>query len=316
MFAQRYSRMLPDTMRFCSDDTLAFIELKHDFEKGAGIEWTTPSKIISGTKKINVAKQSGRYRLKVTFAQGIYKDSTYVRLYVKPKTNLRDTVLCKGQVLVLDAKNSGMKYMWSTHETTEKIKVETTGRYWVKVINKGCSVVDTARVKFIQVAAASFNNDISFCLNDENKILSIKTAPENKITWSTGSTAPAIIATKEGTYWVKTESRNCGVQVDSVKVKLKPCECEILVPNSFTPNEDNRNDYFYPVSPCEYSFYNLVISDRWGNTVFSSASVNARWDGRFKGNLCPEDIYVYRIETVEKGSDKKMVRNGHISLFR
>lgn len=308
--------MLPDTMRFCSEDTLAFIELKHDFERGASIEWVTPAKIITGTKKINVARQSGRYRLKVAFPQGTYKDSTYVRLYTKPKSHLRDTILCKGQALVLDAKNAGMRYSWSTHETSQKIKVENSGLYWVKIINKGCSMIDTAKVKFIQVAAASFNSDVSFCLNDENKILSIKTDPENKITWSNGSTAPAIVATKEGNYWVRTESKNCGAQTDSVRVRLKACECEIMVPNSFTPNEDNRNDYFFPVSQCDYSYYTLLISDRWGNTVFSSSSITAKWDGRFKGNLCPEDIYVYRIETVEKGSDKKMIRNGHISLFR
>jgi gliding motility-associated-like protein len=316
VFGQKYNRVLPDTMRFCSDDSLAFIELRHDFEKTAIIEWTTPARTITGTKRINVARQSGRYRLKVSFSQGTYKDSTYVRLYTRPKSNIRDTVLCKGQSLVLDAKNAGTRYTWSNHETSQKIKVENSGRYWVKISNRGCSAVDTINVKFIYVAAASFNSDISFCLNDENKILSIKTDPENKITWSNGSTAPAIIATKEGNYWVKTESKTCGVQVDSVRVRLKACECEILIPNSFTPNEDNRNDYFFPVSPCEYSYYNLLISDRWGNTVFSTSNINAKWDGRFKGNLCPEDIYVYRIETVEKGSDKKMVRNGHLSLFR
>lgn len=315
-FAQRYSKMLPDTMRFCSDDTLSFIELRHEFERSASIEWTTPSKTINGAKKINVARQSGRYRLKVAYGQGVFRDSTYVRLYTRPQRVLRDTTLCRGQALVLDAKNPGMRYTWSTHETTQKIKVESTGRYSVKVANRGCSVMDTARVKFLQVAAASFNSETSFCLNDENKILSIKTDPENKILWSTGSTAPAIIATREGSYWVRTESKICGSQTDSVRVKLKACECEILIPNSFTPNEDGRNDLFFPVSQCDYTYYNLIISDRWGNTVFTSASMNAKWDGRFKGNLCPEDIYVYRIETVEKGNDKKMVRNGHISLFR
>ncbi len=314
--AQRYNKLLPDTMRFCSDDTLAFIELRHDFERNALIEWVTPLRTISGEKKINVTRVGGRYRLIVKQPQGIFRDSTYVRLYSRPKLILRDTTLCKGQALTLDAGNTGMRYTWSTHETTQRIKVENTGRYWVKVSNRGCSASDTAKVKFQQVAAASFNSEVVFCLNDENKILSVKTDPENRITWSTGSTAPAIVATREGLYWVKTESRSCGVQTDSVRVKLKACECEILVPNSFTPNEDNRNDYFFPVSACDYSFFNIIISDRWGNTVFTSNSISARWDGRFKGNLCPEDIYVYRIETVEKGSDKKLVRNGHISLFR
>lgn len=315
-FSQRLSKVLPDTMRFCADDTLAFIELKHDFEKSAAIEWQTPGRTIRDERKINVARVAGRYRLRVINGQGIFRDSTWVRLYSRPKSQLRDTTLCKGQTLQLDARNPGMRYTWSTHETTQKIRVENSGAYWVKVANRGCSVLDTVRVKFIQIAAPLFNNEVTFCLNDENKILSIKTDPENRILWNTGSAAPAIVATREGNYWVRTESKSCGTQTDSVRVRLKPCECEILVPNSFTPNEDNRNDYFFPVSACEYSYYNILISDRWGNTVFSSTNIAARWDGRFKGNLCPEDIYVYRIETVEKGSDKKMVRNGHISLFR
>lgn len=90
----------------------------------------------------------------------------------------------------------------------------------------------------------------------------------------------------------------------------------MIIPNSFTPNEDNRNDYFFPVLQCDYSYFNLTITDRWGNTVYSSNNTNGKWDGRFKGNLCPEDIYIYRIESTEKGTDKKLVRNGHISLFR
>jgi len=64
---------------------------------------------------------------------------------------LRDTTLCKGQVLLLDAKNAGMRYAWNTHESTQKIKVENSGSYWVKIVNKGCSVVDTVKVKFCRM---------------------------------------------------------------------------------------------------------------------------------------------------------------------
>ncbi len=298
------------------DDTSAHIELKHDFEKNAVIQWTTPLSTISNVRRLRVSKESGRYRLKVASSQGIYKDSTYVKLYLKPRLNLRDTTLCRGQGLVLNAQNPGMRYLWSTHETTQKIKVENSGIYWVKIMSKGCSAIDTVRVKFLQNGAASLNSETTFCLNEENKVLSIKADPGSKILWSTGSGSTAIQVTREGTYWVKIESKDCGTQIDSVKVKLKACDCEMLIPNSFTPNEDNRNDYFFPVLQCEYTYYYMIISDRWGNTVFSTTNVNAKWDGRFKGNLCPEDIYVFHIESTEKGSDKKLIRNGHISLFR
>ncbi|HOZ87976.1 MAG TPA: gliding motility-associated C-terminal domain-containing protein [Bacteroidia bacterium] len=316
MLGQKYYKMLPDTMRFCSDDSSAYIELKHELEKSATIQWNTPGTVISSIKKLKVSKESGRYRLKVISPQGVFRDSTYVKLYTKPKLYLRDTLVCKGQALVLDARNPGMKYTWNTRETTQKIRVESSGRYWVKINNSGCSVVDTVRVKFLQNALNASSSEVTFCLNEENKTLSVKGNAGGRILWSTGATSPSITATREGVYWVRTENRECGIQTDSVRVKLKACECEMLIPNSFTPNEDNRNDYFFPVVQCEYVNYSLTISDRWGNTVFTTNNVNAKWDGRFKGNLCPEDIYVYHIETTEKITDKKLIRNGHISLFR
>ena len=101
-----------------------------------------------------------------------------------------------------------------------------------------------------------------------------------------------------------------------MRVKLKACDCEIIVPNSFTPNEDGRNDYFFPVLSCDYSYYLFTVFDRWENIVFTSNNINAKWDGRFKGNLCPDDIYVYHIETIEKNTGKKEPRDGKISLFR
>ncbi|MBA3662583.1 MAG: gliding motility-associated C-terminal domain-containing protein [Bacteroidetes bacterium] len=254
--------------------------------------------------------------MKITIAGKTVLDSTVTKVYIKPKINLRDTVLCKGKPLLLDCKTPGMRYIWSTDETVPKIKVENSGKYWVKIINRGCSVTDTINVKFLPGTTLNFTSEMTFCLSEENKVLSVKPNSGTKIIWNTGSIYPSINITKEGTYWVKTENKNCGEQVDSVHVKLKACDCEMLIPNSFTPNEDNRNDYFFPVLQCEYSFYTLTISDKWGNVVFITNSVNGKWDGRFKGNLCPEEVYVYRIESIEKGSDKKTPRTGHISLFR
>jgi gliding motility-associated-like protein len=225
-------------------------------------------------------------------------------------------MICKGKPIVLDAKNYGMQYLWNTFETTQKIKITEPGRYWVAIINGSCNTVDTVYIKPVQGSGVVVNKEATFCVNDENRVIGVRANPGTKILWSTGSTSSSIYAIKEGTYWVKTEINNCGAQVDTIRVKLKVCQCEMMIPNSFTPNEDNRNDYFFPVAQCDYSHYSLTITDRWGNTVFSTTNINTRWDGRFKGNLCPEDIYIYRIESTEKGSDKKVIRNGHISLFR
>jgi gliding motility-associated-like protein len=284
-------------------------------EKNASIEWTTPYRIIYNTKKIVANTSVGKYYVKVTSGKNVYFDSTFIKMYPKPKRLLRDTTVCKSKTVVLDAKNQGARYFWNTGDVTEKIRVEASGKYWVRINNGGCGVIDSVNVKIISTQN-QLNSEHTFCLSESNKLISIKPGSSTKILWSNGSTGNAINALKEGVYWVQTESKQCGKQTDSTRVKFKACDCEMLIPNSFTPNEDNKNDYFFPVLQCEYTYFNLVISDRYGNTVFVTSNPNAKWDGRYKGNLCPEDNYVYTIESIEKGSEKKAVRNGYISLFR
>jgi gliding motility-associated-like protein len=73
---------------------------------------------------------------------------------------------------------------------------------------------------------------------------------------------------------------------------------------------------FSPIFQCEYTYFYLTIMDRWGNTVYTSNNINGKWDGRFKSNPCPDDVYIYHLDAIQKGSDKKINKNGHISLFR
>lgn len=310
--------LLPDTIRYCLGDS-AKIEIISHFGDKTTVSWETPAGKYGNTRKVRPYKP-GKYYVKVS-SPNFFKpltDSAYVRVYAKPVLHLKDSVLCKGKSLLLDAKNPGCSYLWSTGETSSKIKVQNPGRYWVKITNGSCHFLDTVLVKSPEGSATTIAPEALFCLNDEVKNLTVKTAPNTKIVWNTGATSASIPLSREGTYWVKTEATGsgCGPQVDTVKVKFKACDCEMFIPNSFTPNEDNRNDYFFPVTQCDYSYYQLTISDRWGNTVFSTGNINGRWDGRFKGNLCPEDIYVYIIECTEKQTEKKIVRKGHVSLFR
>lgn len=307
--------LLPDTIGFCKGDS-ALLEIKQGtFPKTATYQWNTPYRIIYNTKQMYV-KNEGKYTIIVRYNNNQFTDSCIIKSYNRPQININDTLICNSNSAVIHAKNNSYKYLWSTDDNGSKIRIESAGKYWVKASNKGCSVTDTFNVNFFKGATPNFGNEMTFCMSDENKLLSIKAVPGTKITWSNGSTGSSIVPYKEGIYWVKTENKTCGTSVDSVKVKLKACDCEILIPNSFTPNEDEKNDYFYPVLTCEYSYYSITIFDRWNNIIFTSNNINAKWDGRFKGNLCPDDIYVYRIETIEKNTDKKTVRSGQISLFR
>ncbi len=306
--------LLPDTTIICLGDS-SLIKFSEDkVSKMATFTWQTPKAIIVHAKQLYV-KYKGLHIIKIIDGKNILIDSTYLKYNDKPNFKIRDTIIC-GNPIIITTKNKGYKYTWSNGETADQIKIEKQGIYWVKINNKGCSIIDTFIVSSANSVIPNFGKEVLICENEPSKILSVKAPADVKLYWNTGANTASINTTKEGIYWVKSTSKYCGIKTDSVLIKYKNCDCEIFIPNSFTPNEDDKNDMFCPVFQCEYSYFSFNIFDRWGNTVYTSNNINGKWDGKFKSNPCPDDVYVYRLEAIQKITDKKIIRNGHISLFR
>jgi len=313
--AQKPINLFPDTTGICQGDSVLLKFPEDVISNNATYQWNTTYAIIYHAKQLYISKP-GTYSVKIYDGNRIIIDTTYLKVYERPRIRIRDTSMCSGAPIVVEAKNKNYRYYWSTEEISNSIKIEHPGTYWVRASNKGCVYTDTFRVTTATGVVPNFSREMVFCEGDENKTLSVRTNGDTKLYWNTGAQTSSINAQKEGIYWVRSVSAKCGKQTDSVTVKFKNCECEMYVPTSFTPNDDDKNDYFYPVCQCEYQYFNITVYDRWGNVVYSSNNINSRWDGKFKGNLCPDDVYVYRIEAQQKNSDKKTIRSGHISLFR
>jgi gliding motility-associated-like protein len=306
--------LLADTIAVCAGDSF-LIKFPEDLiSKSATYQWATPYKIIDHAKQLYV-KQKGKYTVKIYDGSKVITDTTYVKINDKPRLVIRDTIVCSGSLITINPKTK-YKYTWSTGESTEALKIDKPGKYWIKTNNKGCFYTDTFRVSSAVGTVPNFGKELLVCESDANKLLSVRAPADVKLYWNTGANTMSINATKEGFYWVKSVSKICGSKTDSVYVKYKNCDCDIYIPNSFTPNDDDRNDLFAPVFQCEYNYFIMTIFDRWGNTVYVSNNINGKWDGRFKSNPCPDDVYVYRIEAIQKNTDKKIIKNGHISLFR
>ncbi len=306
---------LRDTVTICNADSFLIKFQSELISKNATFQWITPYSIIYQTKQLYV-KQKGLYIVKISDGKKQYADTTYVKVIDKPKFNIKDTLLCSTKGLLINAPKKLDRYLWNTGDISNALKIDKPGKYWIKVNNKGCAYTDTFKVNAFVGVIPNFGKEYVVCENEPNKVLSVKADSDVKVFWNTGSNATSISPQKEGIYWVKSISKQCGTKADSVTVKFKNCDCDIFIPNSFTPNDDDRNDLFIPVFQCEYVFYSLTIYDRWNNIVYNSNNINASWDGRFKGNICPDDVYVYRLVAIQKSNEKKVVRNGHISLFR
>jgi gliding motility-associated-like protein len=57
----------------------------------------------------------------------------------------------------------------------------------------------------------------------------------------------------------------------------------------------------------------MEIYNRWGELIFVSNELEYRWDGYYKGELCQQDVYVYKINYRGYNLAKKNVI-GRVSL--
>ncbi|MDP4826888.1 MAG: CotH kinase family protein [Flavobacteriales bacterium] len=93
----------------------------------------------------------------------------------------------------------------------------------------------------------------------------------------------------------------------------------MFIPNSFTPNNDGRNDVFLPVGRAfDVDMYELLIFNRWGEVVFRSNDPTEAWLGEVnKGDYYVEDeIYLYRLSVKPIHSASPEEFSGHIVVFR
>lgn len=92
---------------------------------------------------------------------------------------------------------------------------------------------------------------------------------------------------------VATSSGGCST-TDSISVKLlKP----ILVPNTFTPNNDGINDLWLIENLQTYPNAIVEIFNRYGQLLYESKGIYKPWDGAYKGKPLPFGTYYYIIDT-------------------
>lgn len=121
--------------------------------------------------------------------------------------------------------------------------------------------------------------------------------------------------TDPGEYTVGLEVRSAeGCFDESSQLLTVSAPIKLFVPTGFTPNGDFVNDDFYVVST-NVTELNVLIFDRWGKLIYESDDVSFRWGGRFREQLVPEGVYVYKI--VAKSLDgRELKKNGTITVLR
>jgi len=91
---------------------------------------------------------------------------------------------------------------------------------------------------------------------------------------------------------------------------VAPLKMEI--PTAFSPNGDGLNDTFGVLAK-GLEYFELTVYNRWGEVVFYSDQIGARWDGNYKGKAAPVGAYGYEV-VAKDANNRSLKRKGTVIL--
>lgn len=140
--------------------------------------------------------------------------------------------------------------------------------------------------------------------------------------------SPLYFYQEEGDYSVKLtvwSENDCKDDTTIVNVVNVQKEGEIIFPTAFIPKSggpfggeysirDSDNSVFFPFYR-GIKEYEIRIYNRWGILIFYSDDINIGWDGYFRGRLCNEDVYIWKVNG-KYVNNKPFVKTGNVTLLR
>jgi gliding motility-associated-like protein len=236
-------------------------------------------------------------------------DSVGVDLYsIYAFNGGNDTSICIGGTATLGGVNNsfagGVTYFWSPgatlNSTTAPRPVSSTTvttTYSVTITSPNCpskSYSVTVTVNPLPVIDACCPATI----NEGESATLVATggqeyawSPSNSLSnaYTPATTADPIVTTQ---YFVYGADANGCVSWDTVTVTVIPSS-ELVFYNTFSPNGDGVNDFFYIGNAIKYPGCVLEVFTRTGQLVYSKTGYDNSWDGTNYGDKLPEATYYY-----------------------
>lgn len=236
-----------------------------------------------------------------------------------------DTVICTTDIpYTINAERLGaISYQWNTGATDKQLFIQNSGTYSSTVsFGNGNKYIDSTIIAVVDCNPIIFEKtDTSLCDGD---ILVLDATLVGGISyrWSNGSTASQQLISSSGVYGVTITMTDNSIISDQIIISYQDCnnDCNVFIPDAFTPNNDTHNDEFRLVvmGTCNISNYQLLIYNRWGQKVFESTDAQAGWNGNHGNQEQPRAVYMYTVKytlDTPTGRQEKQHR-GQITLLR
>lgn len=247
-----------------------------------------------------------------------------------------DSISCfnsnDGQVRIMNTFDFGKPYtLWINNLAVGEQSVVTNlkpGNYQISVKDSLGCVTDTLQFDLNnpQELITDLGNDLEVNANTEfNLKLNYNRKPQiiqwipNQLTSCTNCEEIKWFTDRDvWVYTLSTDERNCK-SLDSIFIRVRK-ESKVYVPNSFTPNGDNINDYFYVIGSDDMQIKLLQIYSRWGELLFSTENALANhaetgWNGSFNNQKMNPGVYVYYAKILLNNGEILDLK-GDLSLIR
>lgn len=249
-------------------------------------------------------QSSGTYYLSVVGACGNVLDSVVVDIYPQSYISvLGPSEICFGDTVTLSANSSDTSIVpiWNTGQSSLSIEVFSQGEYWASLTTNCGILSDTIQLNSFQSSSIDHQELPLACGTGyqlsmlENLVDSLSQGIE--YTWSTGENGKSINVYEPGVYW-GYRSGYCGLDSVFFEVYFDDCWRQ-KIPNVITPNLDDFNEVFLPISECNDCNYQLSIYNRWGSRIFNGDRQG--WAGTTQNGVAvPSGVYYYVLEFADK----------------
>ena len=292
------------------------------------------SNISTNSNTYHIFSDTGNFDVTLYSYLNSIADTSITSIYINPLPNVNlgiDTAICEGNILLLDVGlQQGSSYLWNDNSTTSSYTVSTEGDYSVIVTDSnGCSSTDIIHVIYNPLPNAIISGNYEVCYGDRVVIAMIVAGTfPLEITYSNGvetnmvsGNNPIIIEASQAGFYTITnvvDQFGCiGSYSGTAEVIIDPCSLTVFIPNSFTPDNDLKNEGFIPTmyDINDVVTFNMTIFNRWGGIIYETTEKEEYWDGKFNNTIVQQGIYTYTI-TITDIYEKLHNFTGYVYLIR
>ncbi len=325
----------------CSEENLLLINQSFFVRKNTNEvvnkwNWQINTNKNYNTKDINNVFKSGLNQVKLKTesnfgCQSNTLDTTFM-VYQKPYLDLSISDSCINKrvtYLIVDTTNTVINnWQWNFGNGFYKAN-HTFTTFYPKTQNIPINIIGTTPVGCTDTIIRNFKiyDNIASAGNDtiaafEQPVqLDANGYPNQRYIWTPSFglsndtiVNPIALNKIETTYYLYSITKE-GCEKNS-KVNIKRYTGPALyIPNAFTPNDDHINDVVHVFPVGIKKFIHFSIYNRWGNLVFRTTDPSKGWDGKYKGVLQSNNVFIAVSEAIDYRANSLKYK-GTISVLK